>query len=480
MSTRASRRRARGRGRFLAAFAVVLGAFAVVGATAAGVSLTQGPRATEIQVDPAAATRESGSRVIFTANQALGAIDPAQVTVEPATDFTVDAAGRTVGVRFPTALDAGVTYSVRVEGATGIGGGPSSTLETTFTTPPAEVFSLQRDASGADTIVRSTVGGDAVPEPVLEAEQIDDFRATSRYLVATIVQDDGMHVVALDLESRTDEGATPYRMEEIRLPGAGVVMGLQVSERGQLFGFTFTDRHLSAEGGRENVLFTGSLRDAFGDGAEVDPVVVGGEEPSIDRWRFVPETSSLLLNDFAGDLTLVDRTTTDGEVSSFGTALGIEGVARSTYTALIDRADEGFVELDLASGEQEPISDVDLGGETLLNHMIPLADGGTLRAYSEIVDGLPADARVVVVDADGEVRDVATVAQGDALEQVCASPSAQYAAVAVAPDLIGNPYDGGLQPLPQNVETRIYDMDSGDRIDVIEGFDLSWCEVGPW
>lgn len=479
MSTRSAHRRARARGRFLGAFAIVLGAFAIVGAAAAGIGLAQGPRITDVQADPAAATQESGSRVIFTANQSLAGIDPAQVSVEPATDFTVDAAGRTVGVRFPAALDAGATYTVRVEDVTGVGGGPSSTLETTFTTPPAEVFALRRDPAGADAIVRTSIGDDAPAETVFEAEQIDDFRATSRYLIASVVVDDGVRLVAVDLEDPGDEGES-FRQEEIPLPGAGIVMGLQVSERGQLFGFTFTDRDLSADGGRENVLFTGSLRDAFGDDARVDPVVVGGEEPSIDRWRFVPETSSLLLNDFSGDLTLVDRESADGEVSSFGTALGIEGVARSTYTALIDRAEEGFVELDLASGEQTQVSDVDLGVETLLNHMIPLADGGTLRAYSEIVDGLPADARVVVVDGDGAARDVATVAQGDALEQVCASPSAQYAAVTVSPDLVSNPYDGGMQPLPQNVETRVYDIASGDEVAVIEGFDVSWCGVGPW
>ncbi|WP_162621921.1 hypothetical protein [Microbacterium suaedae] len=479
MSTRAAHRRARARGRFVGAFALVLGALAIVGAGAAGVGLAQGPRVTEVQVDPAAATRESGSRVIFTANQSLAGVDPAQVSVEPETDFTVDAAGRTVGVRFPVALDAGVDYTVRIEGARGVGGGPASTLETVFTTPQAEVFALRRDASGTDQIVRTAVRGETPDETVFEAEQIDDFRVTSRYLVASVVDDEGMGLVVVDIGGSGGVDGQPRR-EEISLPGPGIVMGLQVSERGQLFGFTFTDRDLSVGGGRESVLFTGSLRDAFGDGAGVEPVVVGGEEPSIDRWRFVPETSSLLLNDFAGDLTLVDRESADGEVSSFGTALGIEGVARSTYTALIDRADEGFVELDLASGEQRAVSDVDLGAETVLNHMIPLADGGTLRAYSEMVDGLPTVARVVVVGADGSVGEVATVAQGDALVQVCASPSAQYAAIAVAPEVVANPYDGGMQPLPQEVETRVYDIASEVEVGVLEGFDVSWCEVGPW
>ena len=152
------------------------------------------------------------------------------------------------------------------------------------------------------------------------------------------------------------------------------------------------------------MLFTGSLRDAFATGETAEPVAVGGEEPSIDRWRFVPETSSLLLNDFSSNLTLLD--TVDESATTFGQAGGIQGVARSTYTALIWRVEEGFTELDLSSGEEVPVDDVDLGGETILGHMIPLATGGTLRGYAEMVEGTPADSRIVAA-ADGSVTDVA-------------------------------------------------------------------------
>ncbi|WP_221584836.1 hypothetical protein [Microbacterium sp. G2-8] len=481
MSTdsRRSRRVGRSRGRFVAAFAIVLAALALVGGLGAAASLSQGPRVTDVQVDPSAAIAESGSRVIFTANQSLSGIDPEQVVVEPATDFTVDAAGRTVGVRFPAALDAGESYTVRVDGVTGVGGGPEADLVTTFETPRAQTFVLERDADGQDKIVRHTIGADEDPTPVFLAESIDDFRATSRYLVASIVEGDGMRLVALDLETRSEDGA--FEAAEIPLPGDGIVTGLQASERGQLFGFTYTDRDVTEDSGRASVLFTGSLRDAFADGGtEVTPVTVGEKEPSIDRWRFVPETSSLLLNDFEGDLTLVDRESEDGEISSFGVALGIEGVARSTYTAIVDRADAGFVELDLATGEQSVLDDADLGDDLAINHLIPLADGGTLRAYAEMVDGLPGDFRVVQVATDGSVADVAQVEKGDSLLQICASPSAQYAAVVVAPDIVSNPYGGQPQPLPESVETRVVDMASGDEIAVLDGFDISWCEVGPW
>lgn len=457
------------RRRFARTVAVVLGIFVVIGGAAAAVSVTQGPRITDVQADPASATSASGSRVILTANQSLDDVADDQVTVDPETEFTVDAAGRTVGVRFPIALDAGTQYTVTVAGARGIGGGPESDLTTTFTTPPAGVLALERDPEGDDRIVSRTIGGGEATT-VFSAANIDDYRATGAYLVASIVDGDTMRVIVVDRASG--------EQVDVALPGPGTVLGLQVSERGQLYGFTFTDQDISADSGRENVLFTGSLAGAF-DGAEPDPVVVAGEEPSIDRWRFVPETSSLLLNDFSGDLTLVDRTDPAGEVSSFGTALSIEGVARSTYTALIDRLEEGFVELDLASGEQAAVSGVDLGGERLLGHMLPLADGGTLRSYALLEDGIPTTSDVVIVGTDGTAREVATTAEGEALQQVCASPSVQYIAAAVSP-IAGNPYGGEVQTLPQDVETRIYDADTGDLVETWPGFNISWCEVGPW
>jgi hypothetical protein len=37
-----------------------------------------------------------------------------------------------------------------------------------------------------------------------------------------------------------------------------------------------------------------------------------------------------------------------------------------------------------------------------------------------------------------------------------------------------------VQSLPEIVETRIYDRVSGDEVATWTGFDISWCEVGPW
>ncbi|MFN8087272.1 MAG: hypothetical protein U0Q04_10035, partial [Microbacterium sp.] len=64
-SRRARRQRRRSRA-FLGAFAIVALLLAVVGFAGAAVTTVQGPRATRVSVDPDAATRNAGARLIFT------------------------------------------------------------------------------------------------------------------------------------------------------------------------------------------------------------------------------------------------------------------------------------------------------------------------------------------------------------------------------------------------------------------------------
>ena len=67
----------------------------------------------------------------------------------------------------------------------------------------------------------------------------------------------------------------------------------------------------------------------------------------------------------------------------------------------------------------------------------------------------------------------------DGVLQTCVAPSGRYAAVLVAPDLVSNPYDGYLQPLPQNLETHIIELPTGDEVVTLAGSSISWCAAGP-
>ena len=450
--------------RFLILLGSVLGILAIVGATLGVISLTQGPRLVAEQIDPAQAIEVSGSRLILTTNQPLTAIDPEQVTVEPAVPFTVDAAGRSVGIRFTVPLDDETTYDVRVADVTSTGGGPSTDLTTTFTTPPSEVFLLKRDAEGEDGIFRTDLTGEKAV-PVFTAERIDDFRATTTQLVVAVEDEEGSSVLVMNRD-----GSDP---SELTLPGDGFVTGVQVSDRGGLVGYTYSDRELTDTSGRASVLVTQPL-DGSGEPRIVE---VADVEASIAEWEFVPDSAAVLFIDWQGALALEDLSS-DAGTQALGNAMSIMGVSRGTYTAIVERTDGSVVELNLADGSEAPLpaSEPDYGIATT----IAPYPGGTLRhIVTRDENGLPTGQSVIRVDDDGAATPLIEVPSTDTILQVCASPSGQYTAVTVAPDLANNPYDDLLAPLPQTLHTHVLDTETGEEIVPVTGFDISWCPVGP-
>ena len=450
--------------RFGIALAAVLGILVLVGAGFGVVSLTQGPRITEVQVDPAHAIDSSGSRVILTANQSLAAIDPAQVTVEPSVPFTVDAAGRGIGIRFTVPLDDETTYTVSVADATGAGGGPANTLTTSFTTPASSIFLLNR-SDEEDKIFRTDLTGEKAV-PVFAADRINDFRATSSQLVVTVEEDDGSHILVMDRDGENQR--------ELPLPGEGYVGSIQVSERGGLVGYSYSDRELSDTEGRASVLVTQSLNDKD---SEPQVIEVGDVEASIFAWQFVPDSAAVLFIDFDGGLSLVDRSS-DAGVQSLGLAANIQGISRGTYTAIVERLDGSVVELNLADGSEQPLaaSNPDYGTASTITPF----PGGTLRHVVQRNDlGIPTGQAVVTVDDDGTATPLVEVASTDSILQACASPSGQYAAVVISPDMTDNPYDEMLLPLPKKMETHLLDLRTGDELVALTGFDASWCQTAP-
>jgi hypothetical protein len=449
--------------RFPLTILAVVGVLAVIAAGLGVVSLLQGPRISQVQVDPSEAIQVSGSRVILTANQSLQAIDASQVTVDPDVPFTVDAAGRSVGIRFTVPLDDATDYTVTVAGVTGDGGGPASDLQTSFTTPASEVFLLNRSEDDDTIFSTDLTGENAVP--VFTHPRINDYRATATSLVVAVEDDDGSRVLVMDHDG--DD------IHELTLPGDGYVSSVQVSDRGGLVGYIYSDRKISEDSGRASVLVTQLLS------GEDEPriVEVGGEEASIAEWQFVPDSAAVLFIDFSGTLSLDDRSG-DAGAQNMGLAMKLLGVSRGTYTAIVERIDQSIVELNLADGSETPLaaSDPDFGPATTITPY----PGGTLRhIVARDESGLPTGQAIIRVNDDGAAESLIDVPSGSAILQACASPSGQYAAITVAPDLVDNPYDTLRLPLPTRLETHLLDLRSGDEIVALTGFDVSWCQTAP-
>jgi hypothetical protein len=450
------------------AFAAVLGALVLVAGVGAAVTVAQGPRVTEVQVDPAAAVSASGSRIILTTTQSLRAVDADQVVVDPATPFTVDTSGRSVGVRFTLPLRDDAEYTVRVRDVQGLGAGPAATIEETFRTPPLEVFLLQRDSGDGDTIYRTNLAGDEA-SAVFSHRHIEDYRATASHLVVSVLDDERAALLVVDPASGESR--------ELPLPGDGFVSNLQSADRGERIGYTFSDASLGAEGGLESVLFTASLAEGAADEAPRQ-VELPGVDPRVAEWRFVPDTDSILALTFDGSLQLAAP---DGaDAAPLGTALAIEGIARGSSEAVIERA-EGMAVLDLTDGTERPLPEAaeDLGVPGTVTPM-PGESAGTIRTSAEISEtSALVSSSVVHVAESGEVRPLLSLGSADALVQTCVSPSGRYAALLVALDAAENPYDRYRLPLPGRLETHIVEIDSGDEIAALGGFGLSWCQVPP-
>ena len=466
-SRRSRSRRRRGRA-FVGAFAIVVGVLAVLGLAGAAASVAQGPRVTDAYVDPEAAAAASGARLIVTTTQSLAEVDPSQVTITPETPFVVDTSGRSVGVRFTLPLWDDTEYTVTIDDVASLGGGPTATITQTFTTPAAEVFLMQRGTNSGDLIYRTDLTGqNAVP--VFRHAHIEDFRATSQHLVVSVRTDDdqaGLIVTDLDGENA----------HELPLPGDGFVSNLQTADRGERIGYTFSDAELTADSGRESRLYTASLSDPDADPTAIE---VEGADPRVAEWRFVPDTDSILLLSFDGSLLLTGSDASAGAPTALGDAMTIEGIARGSSEAVVDRVDRATV-IDLTDASEADLvaPDIDLGGTTSVT---PLPDGSTIRTAAVLdADGVPTGRTSVAhVGADGATTMLTEIADTDAVIQVCVSPSARYLAVLVAPDAVTNSYDTYQHPLPKRPETRVLEVADGDPVVALNGSSISWCQVPP-
>jgi len=378
--------------------------------------------------------------------------------------FTVDASGRGIGIRFTVPLDDATKYKITVAGVESTGGGPSATLTAHFATPPSKMFLLRRDVSGKDTIFLTDLSGESA-KAVYSADKIDDFRATSTKLVVSVEEDGLSKLYVMDRD-----GGHP---KALKLPGKGYIGSIQVSERGGLVGYTYSDKNITEDSGRASVLVTQSLS-----GKDKPKIAkVGGQESSILVWQFVPDSAAMLFIDFNGSLSLIDHSSDSG-VQSLGLAANIQGISRGTYTAIVERVDGSVVELNLADGSEQPLpaSDPDYGSAITI---VPFP-GGTLRHVVSVDEtGYPNGQAIIRVDDDGKATSLVQVGSTDSILQACASPSGQYAAVVIAPDLAKNAYDEMFLPLPEKVETHLLDLHTGKEMVALTGFDSSWCATAP-
>jgi hypothetical protein len=459
MSTEASSRRQP----FLTVFIACVGALVLVAALGAGASIAQGPRVTAVLADPVAAAGTSGSRVIFTANQPLAPVTAGQITVDPAVPFTVDTAGRSVGLRFTEPLADGSRYTITIEGVTGLSGDSTSQFRTVVDTPPVAVYMLERSASGDDRIYRS--GFDHIEQvTVFEHPRIEDFRQSPRGLVVSVINDRGdSELMIVPADGR--------EAVEVKLSGVGRLSRLQLSDSGDRIAYTWTDPAIEGLPARDSVVYLSSVSSPEAPPSRLD---LGSADPRVDDFRFVQGTRSLLLITRGKDLLLADPVT-GGEPTRLGKATLIDQVAGDRPVAFV-RTEEGPAEVDLRTGDRTAmLADHPEFGRPFAAEEI--VGQGTLSTYLDIDElGRLARQTVVLADRSGSERVLADVPVTDAVIQVCPAANGRFVAITIAPDIATNAVDDSVLAMPRELMTRVITLETDESIE-LAGFAISWCRA---
>ncbi|MGX5680135.1 Ig-like domain-containing protein [Schumannella luteola] len=448
---------------FTRAFAWVTGVLLALCAVFLTLAYFQGPKLADAQLDTQAAIEQPDQQLRLFLNQPVSDVGDDQVTVEPAVGTTVTASGDVLAIQFDAPLRYTTEYTVTVADVRSTTLPQPSTITYRFTTPSPTLYYLDR-GDPVDEIVRTGLTG-SDREVAYSGESIQSFATTGQVLVVASLESDTTS--RLDLVSLAD-GA----VEQLRLPAEGLVSDLALSDVGSVVAFTFTPAVRDTTdvlGGRRVLLID------LESGRDVTPVGdLGGAPLPVTDWRFVPGTTSLVVQGVEETVFLVDsapgsvpvplgRYTEIVSVSRDGSLLAARGALGGEFVSLADGSEEPF--------EPSLIE----GGQPFIGQFERLANGSVIeKAALQSTDG-----RFVVVVAvdDGSSGRILyqTPNLAGSIEEFRVSPNGQYVAIEVVPVIDDSVSDGYAEnPRSTTITTVIVDIDSGLVVRSVEGFDLAW------
>lgn len=451
----------------------LLGTIGVLAAAAVTLGLAgaaQGPRLSEASVDVERVTRLADGRVVLSLNQPIARVD-GELRVEPAEPASLTIDGRALVVEFAEPLPYDTEYSVSVDGVVGEAQPTAVTIEHRFTTADAPVYTLaRRSPEGRTDVVLRSSFRERTPSIVLEAPRLQSFAHAGDAVVAVAVEDDDtntLRIAGIDDATQT-----------MGLPEPGVVRSIGGSTTHPLIAFVHDGVTLpgGAEPAYRETLFT---LDVSGAPAAPEPVLgIDGEPMRVMDWRFVPGTTSLVVQDLDGALFVVDALGLTPP-TPLGSATELRGLIPGSRMLVVADPDRGRI-FDLETGEERPndlpvaelpaqaypgkVTQLDAAGGHLLSVLLA-GDDGTGDVTTESL--------LAVVDQEGTGLRYATGPSSRLLD-ACASPNGRYAAVetvALDADADGYPH----APSYQDRLTTVIDLTSGDVVLTQSGGSSDWC-----
>jgi hypothetical protein len=433
----------------------------------AGLNYFQGPKLSSGRVDTSKVVAQPGQQLRLFANQAIVPVKSHQVTITPATPFTVSGSGDVIAIQFSRQLAYGTHYSVRVDRVVNGAQPQPATFNYSFTTADASVYYLRRadPAAGSDrldSIMRTGLHGgrDTV---LYSARRIDQFAVFPAAFAVSTLNDD--QTSSLTLVSRSNTSIT----EPLLLPSSGIVDQLAGSPQTGMLGFVFTARGTDATDA--GTLMTVDLTGAH----TITPVLDLASKPlAVGSWHFLGSTSSIVAQAPDQGVYLIDRAKPPVPLGIFADL----GRSSADGTTIVVADAMGRIAYSLKTGKQTRLPALPVDGTPSFGGDLQLLGSGPSRVQSVTVQD-PEDARIyhsyLVSDTGTRTRILYEVKKNQSLEGFSVSPNGQYLAINVIPDYGASVSDGYFHdPQSTTITTAFIDIASGSTVRVVDGFSETW------
>ena len=508
----------------IAVFAIL----AILAALLAGANVVQPPRLSSIDANTALLVARGEQRVQLHLSQPVAEVSADAVTVRPSTPVTVSSSGGTITLQFPDMLNTGTRYEIdaRVRGSAT---GSSGTVTAEFTTPDPATYTLVRSPDG-DRLLEHRVLQPSSTRTVFTAPRIQEYTPTASGLAAVTRDPEGaaelsIYAGVLGAPGAGPDGATPDPAPDAD-PDPGTATATAPADAASAERFRIMGANdLGQLRSEPSTGVVGIVASGTGDDGTqydrtlivIDPETVivstvtddAGAPLHVRDWRFIPGTTSLVLQDAAGRLFGWEAAPTPrsfpldvtGDLLGFVPGRTQLAVGTARGAELLDLAGIVSGTLDgappaeplpwpIATGaDPQPDADDTVARSTTevlarLSRGTETSGVGTgsaptridvRSAGSHLGDGsLATDARVVVADPEGERQIFAPASPTTRIGRVCLSPNAEFVSIeSVSTE--GQPDGAPIAPGSSNTTTAFVRVSTGETVRSVIGGLSDWC-----